>query len=572
MGEEDVKARQGAERENCLQSILDSPARRKLVIGGPGTGKTYTFRKVLEQREGGNNLAMTFINALVDDMQADLADYSEVKTFHAYCKKILHKLRGGVELVPYLTKIIEGDAEILGRQMANFKTHFQMLDENSPEVAFYLSRADYYDVVSFDDSVYRVYQRLKTDPSVVPEFDQILVDEFQDFNPLEVAFIGELEKHGPIIIAGDDDQAVYDQRCASPDYLRQKHYSGEYAVFELPFCSRCPEVIVAATNALVEGAQSRGHLVGRIQKRHECYLLDKEDDSLAYPAILTAECSTARVIPKYLAQEIAAIPAEDIEESHREDNEYPTVLVVGRRQYLRETENQLQATYPQLSYSPSIEPGYDVVDGYEQILRDEHSNLAWRIIMECFTEPGHQKKILAATENGAPMIDLLDSDFLATHLRAVEIVKAIREGEMIGPNTRIELERILGDYAGEVVDHFSPHEEDMEEEIDRTQPSILLTSFVGCKGLSAGHVFIIGAHNAAIPKDPGNIEDVEISQFIVALTRARKRCHIVSNRWLFSPKDGNDEWLPAYTESEFISWIPSGLVEDRGYLKASSFD
>ena len=68
---------------------------------------------------------------------------------------------------------------------------------------------------------------------------------------MEVAFIDELEKRGSILIIGDDDQAVYDSRCASPDYLREKYNSGKYERFELPYCSRCPEVIVNAANAIL---------------------------------------------------------------------------------------------------------------------------------------------------------------------------------------------------------------------------------------------------------------------------------------------------------------------------------
>ena len=105
---------------------------------------------------------------------------------------------------------------------------------------FYLKRGDYYDAVSFNDSVYRLYKQLSSEPGIIPTFNQILIDEFQDFNPLEVAFIKKLESKGNILIVGDDDQSVYEDRCASPDYLREKYSSGEYEIFELPYCGRCP--------------------------------------------------------------------------------------------------------------------------------------------------------------------------------------------------------------------------------------------------------------------------------------------------------------------------------------------
>jgi superfamily I DNA/RNA helicase len=567
--QEDVKARQATERENCLQAILDSPARRKLVIGGPGTGKTYTFRRVLERCPGGNNLAMTFINALVDDMQAELAEYAEVKTFHAYSKKILHQLRGGVELVPYLTRIVERDAEILGRQMADFKTHFQMLDDSSPEVAFYLSRGDYYDVVSFDDSVYRVYKRLRSDPSVVPEFHQILIDEFQDFNALEVAFIGELEKRGPIIIAGDDDQAVYDQRCASPRHLRDKHASGDYEVFPLPFCTRCPEVIVLAAQAIIETAESLGYMQGRIPKTLECYLGAKEADSAKYPNIVVAECSEPSVFANYVATECSAIDPDDIAESHREGAQYPTVLVVGQGHYLGRAVEELKKVYPQLDYRRADPATYGLSDGYKQLMRDPDSNLGWRIVLECCRPQAEVKRAVTESEKGASLIESLDPECVKMHLRAVQLLHSVQAGDALSLEAQQELQSILGAACQDIVQQFTPVEEP-KQQVDTSRPSVRLTSFEGCKGLSAGHVFILGAHNEAIPKNPKVIEDIEISQFIVALTRARKRCHIVSNRWGLFPKGGNAKSRRRFEKSVFTSWIPRHLIDDRGYLKKAN--
>jgi hypothetical protein len=41
----------------------------------------------------------------------------------------------------------------------------------------------------------------------VPSYNQVLVDEFQDFNQLEVSLIDLLAGKSPILLAGDDDQA-----------------------------------------------------------------------------------------------------------------------------------------------------------------------------------------------------------------------------------------------------------------------------------------------------------------------------------------------------------------------------
>lgn len=67
-----------------------------------------------------------------------------------------------------------------------------------------------------------------------------------------------------------------------------------------------------------------------------------------------------------------------------------------------------------------------------------------------------------------------------------------------------------------------------EGEIDKTKPTIKLTTFEGAKGLSAQHVFILGLQNGDLPKNPSSILDIEVCKFLVALTRTRKQCHLMT--------------------------------------------
>ena len=115
---DELKAWQEQERGKCLEGILNSNAERKLIVAGPGTGKTFTFKKVLERNPDSTNLAMTFIRRLVRDMEKEIGFYVEVKTFHGYCKKILHEQNEHAELVSYLTKVIEKAAELLGKSLS----------------------------------------------------------------------------------------------------------------------------------------------------------------------------------------------------------------------------------------------------------------------------------------------------------------------------------------------------------------------------------------------------------------------------------------------------------------------
>lgn len=75
------------ERAALTEAILSSDATRKLVVAGPGTGKSFLFQQICRRNcELGatNNLALSFINELVDDLSKDLHGLAEVKTLHGF--------------------------------------------------------------------------------------------------------------------------------------------------------------------------------------------------------------------------------------------------------------------------------------------------------------------------------------------------------------------------------------------------------------------------------------------------------------------------------------------------------
>lgn len=566
--QEEIIASQKTERSECLKKILESNSPKKIIVAGAGTGKTFTFKELLKVKGTGENIALTFIRMLTSDMFNTFGDLAEVKTFHAYCKKVLHEKNGKVDLYPFLTKIIEADAKYLDKKLSDFDNMFQLLVEKSEEIEFYLNRGDYYEAVSFNDSVYRLYKLLQQDGDSLPAFNQILIDEFQDFNLLEVAFINELEKKGNILIVGDDDQAVYNSRNASSAYLIEKYNSGQYEKFELPFCSRCTNVIVEASNAFLNKAKESGHLETRIDKRYECFIESKDGDTAKYPKIITAYCSVGSTVAKYVKNVVKQIDESEIEESWREGNEYPTVLVVGPRQYLALIHKELQDDYPQIKFKQREDDSLKPITAYEILLEDANHNLGWRLLIDFYLKEDQIKKVIGESEKGKTISTLLDQQFVENQKKVLEIIKDIKKGDEITEEIETELESIVQSSKDEIINYFKPKEDEKVEEFDKTKPSILLTSFVGCKGLSAGFTFIVGANNGSIPRDHEAIADVEVSQFLVALTRTRKQCHIISNKWLVGAYDSNGRFKSPFGKTRFLQWIPSEFIDDKGELKA----
>src|ERR1043166_8201464 len=97
MPERDV----AAELKEAVDRVLESPSRKKLVVAGPGAGKTTLFKKLLEAADGeaAGRLVLTFINALKGDLDRNLGDLAQVFTLHGYCQYLLRRdanLRDGL--------------------------------------------------------------------------------------------------------------------------------------------------------------------------------------------------------------------------------------------------------------------------------------------------------------------------------------------------------------------------------------------------------------------------------------------------------------------------------------------
>lgn len=557
------------ERKEILKNILESKDKKKLIVAGAGTGKTFTFSEILKKNLDGTNIAMTFIRLLRDEMLSSLGPFSEVRTFHEFCKKVLHERKGGFILFPRLSDVIKEDSNYLNVTYNNFDHKFQNLDETGNGIEFFLKRGDYYNAVSFNDSVYRMLKELQKDSDIISDFDQILIDEFQDFNPLEVAFIDELEKKGDILIVGDDDQAVYETRFSTPEHLRTKYYSGNYKTFELPFCNRCTKTIVNATNGFINEIQKCGGLKNRIQKRYECFIAAKDLDNKKHPKVITAQLTNIHTVSKFIKNEISKILQEDIEESWEVGKEYPTILIVGARQYLNPIYKSLKNGFENISFKQYENNEISICDGYNILLQNVKSNLGWRIVINFIFKNDEIKKIIGETTNSKPIIDIISKEVVESQMNIISIIAKLKKEEENNEPILNELKKVIAQDIFEEINRYFILTEKTEKIVDKTRPSVLLTSFQGCKGLSAGFVFIVGANNGVIPRNTSDVSDVEISQFIVALTRTRKKCYILSEERMYSPKDDKGNWIPKNVRSSFINLIPSSELDDLGKIKAS---
>ena len=385
---------------------------------------------------------------------------------------------------------------------------------------FYFERSDYYNAVDYDDSVYRVQCNIR---GVAPSYELVLIDEFQDFNLMEAAVIDALADVSSIVIAGDDDQALYSElRSASWDHIRAHYEEGHYEIFELPFCMRCPEVIVGAVGDIIQTALLIKKLGGRIDKPYRYFEPVKGEDSRRFPTIDLAETSVQRTNANYLGrfieESIAAIPEAELELAAEKFE--PAALIIGSNPYRRQVEEYL---IERGLVAPDDDAGLDEREQALEILHeDPQSNLGWRIMLSLDGIDIARSAVSAADDQDAPLFEVIPEEMRS---KILEEAKAWTKGA--DPEDGGEPEKV---------------------------PSVKITSFEGSKGLSAQYVFIVGLHSGELPRDSENIKDIEICRLLVALTRTKKKCTVLVTR-RFGEKFKQ--------RSEFLGWVKSARFEEK---------
>jgi len=83
-------------RKKAAADIRESTAEKKLIVAGPGTGKSFMFGLLLQDiSKDRPSLVFTLINNLVDELKRHVAklenDQIKVNTLHGFCKEMLHK-------------------------------------------------------------------------------------------------------------------------------------------------------------------------------------------------------------------------------------------------------------------------------------------------------------------------------------------------------------------------------------------------------------------------------------------------------------------------------------------------
>ncbi len=288
-----------------LQAVTLPPV-HGLILAGAGSGKTRVLTTriawLISSGQVGPHgiLAVTFTNKAAKEMTARLSSLVPINvrgmwigTFHGLCNRLLraHYREAGL---PQTFQILDSADQLA--MVKRLLKNLNIDDEKYPprELCHFINahkeqgiragQAEVYDsytqkrveiyaeyetqcnregVVDFAELLLRCHELLQRNEPLRAHYQQrfrhILVDEFQDTNVLQYAWLKLLAGGGANVFAvGDDDQSIYRFRGAEVGNMRE--FEREYAgpnVIRLEQNYRSHGNILAAANAIIKNNRER---------------------------------------------------------------------------------------------------------------------------------------------------------------------------------------------------------------------------------------------------------------------------------------------------------------------------
>ena len=258
------------------------------VVAGPGTGKTKTLTAriacLIQQLHvpPSEITAVTFTNKAAGEMRARLekllpkktAGKVTIGTFHAICLKLLTKALGGVSLISpgQALWIAQGIVEAQGLS-CQAKSLLQAIssaknqaskEKELPEDAFaaYQESLHQMGALDFDGlliETIRLFQEAAAPDAKY--FTYLLVDEFQDMNPLQFRLLSLWSRSAKsLFVIGDPDQSIYGFRGSSSDCFSQlKQAYPDLKLYRLTDNYRStPQILRCAMEAIAANPSQAG--------------------------------------------------------------------------------------------------------------------------------------------------------------------------------------------------------------------------------------------------------------------------------------------------------------------------
>jgi DNA helicase-2/ATP-dependent DNA helicase PcrA len=595
------------------QQAVSAPLGHQLILAGAGSGKTRVLTSRMawlvevEKLSPFSILAVTFTNKAAQEMRKRIetllgipAKNLWIGTFHGLSHRLLraHWQEAGLpqtfqildsdDQQRLVRRVIQGlnlDEDRFASKQAQWFINAQKEEAREPHEVppphdfitqtlikiyqTYQEACQRAGVIDFADLLYKVYRLLQNHPAILAHyrerFQYLLVDEFQDTNALQYAWMRLLA--GPnnhVMIVGDDDQSIYGWRGARIENIQR--FSQDFpgaTMIRLEQNYRSTGTILKASNALItrnsgrlgktlwtEGREGDPIIVyAGFNDFDEAYFivnrireLRQENYALRNMAILYRSNAQSRVIEEALMQ--LGIPYR----VYGGLRFFDRAEIRDALAYLRLLANrQDDPAFERVINTPTRGIGERTLTAVREQAKMMNISL-WQALEELISQKQFTARTTAALQNFMDLMNGLADKILGLDLhRQVEC--AIQDSQLIqhyqkekGEKglTRVENLAELVNAAHQFVQEGVPDDipalssflayaslESSEEQAEAYEDSVQLMTLHSAKGLEFPVVFLAGCEEELFPhylsmNDPKAIEE-ERRLCYVGMTRAMQK-------------------------------------------------
>ncbi|MEX1207455.1 MAG: UvrD-helicase domain-containing protein [Acidimicrobiia bacterium] len=550
-------------RNSNAAALARHEASHLLIAAGPGTGKSYLFLARIDiwaRRFPGTPIYVsTFTRKLALDLanrvqSSDLPDGVKarvtVSTLHTLARSILEQ-NGGTSttpMAPFIRIITEEWKPVvwsdvlyltppdISGDLRHLEARFHESEHRTDDGPWltlhpmYERLCQFYNAVGFADSITLATEALQQNPSLRTHGLWIF-DEFQDFNVSEEKLVATcVAGADAIVLAGDDDQAIYQTfKGSRPEILRRWYRDPGIANAMLPLCDRLSHHICMGASRFLERH-------GGTERIRKVFLpIDTDSTSTRIQVVYATSPRTAvDYATDFIADHVDEISAraDAIREGTSDE---PFLLILSPdgdlSGYLDGPGAALAADVDALRLADA-EPGDDYL--HVRLYHTHHlhprENFPLRKVLHL---EGVNPEIAAslvgtALAEGLTLSEVAHEAIAAVRAKCRRVHDVLEDGSLthdeaadaIGRLIRVaDTRRLAADLAAFPISSALAEDDSKVETARYVSPVEVMTMF-GAKGLTADHVILIGA-------DATNMAYTSHDLFYVALTRARRSLHVL---------------------------------------------
>lgn len=463
--------------------------------------------------------------------------------------------------------------------------------------------------------VYQLKQALDQAPNFAlePRFKHVLIDEYQDLNPCDLAVAAAIAEQGAALLAcGDDDQSIYGFRFADPSGIRDflDQFSGA-ANLVLTECRRCGAHILEASRWVARQDLERvekdlhpapGQSPGEVRL-------------LSFPSGRAEARGIAQLCQKFIVDGIAP----------------DRILILVRSDHNRVFSTPIKEEFDRLGVSVTTntekrsvleeKPGRRLLSML-RIIVNPRDHLAWRARLQladgigesttravynfarekgiAYSEAlerlpefsgtipvnvrGTLERLICDTRDTAARFAVLAAEPDASSgterpeelMALIEAVARVEVTEDEGLNPVLAYLQEIADSSGaktleELLVAIAIGREETDVELE--QGSVNMLTMHQAKGLTADVVFVMAAEDQILPRyeDQKSVDD-DRRLLYVSMTRAREKLFITYSGRRTGPQQrtGRHPTEPRRTLTRFLRNSPLGVTKGEGFVQANT--